>query len=110
MFLLRSAMSYSYAQFLASPPLGSRILRQQASSLDAELDGHEGDGLGRHVRRLLQEGAQKPDGAELDGEAQPHVLAAAPGDEGAVPRKSFGFRCVVEVEVAGQLLGAGSPA
>lgn len=36
---------------------------------------------------------------ELDGEAQPHVRAAAAGDEGAVG--------VVEAEVAGQLLGGG---
>jgi len=75
--------------------------------LDAELASHERDGLGRHVRGLLQEGAQEPDGAELDGEAQSHVRAAAAGDEGADPRKSFEFRCVVEVEVAGQLLGGG---
>ena len=80
-------------------PLGGRVLRQQPGGLDAELAGHERDSLVRHVCGLLQEGAQEPDGPELDGKAQPHVRAAAAGHEGAVG--------VVEVEVAGQLLGSG---
>ena len=37
----------------------------------------------------------------------PSVDATSLAHEGAVPRKSCGFRCVVQVEVAGGLLGRG---
>jgi hypothetical protein len=36
---------------------------------------------GRHVRRVAQEGSQKPHGTELQGEAQAVVIAAPDGNQ-----------------------------
>ena len=52
----------------------------------------------RHVREVLQKGAEETGGAELDGKAQTAMVAAMGVDEPAIT--------VVQVEIAGQLFRA----
>jgi len=66
---------------------------------DSKLARHIAGPTGRHVNRIVQKGAQEPHGAELHGEAQPHMVPAFGRDQFAVG--------VVEVKVAGELVRTG---
>src|SRR3954454_25036746 len=66
---------------------------------DRELVGDVAHRRRGGVGRVVEEGAEQPHRAELDSHAQTVVVAAVPGDEGAVG--------VVEVEVARELVGRG---
>ena len=52
-------------------------------------------GAGRRFGRVLEEGAEKPDGAELYREAKAHVVTTAPADQLAVG--------VIQMEEASEL-------
>ena len=73
------------------------VLRQAARVGDAELPRQVGGHPGRHGGGIVEEGAQEADGAELDREAQAHVVPSFRGGQVAVG--------VVEVEVPGKLVG-----
>ena len=66
---------------------------------DRELVGDVAHRRRGGVGRVVEEGAEQPHRAELDSHAQTVVVAAVPGDEGAVG--------VVEVGVARELVGRG---
>ena len=55
------------------------------------------DYAGRDMRGIGEKGPQKAHCAELQGKSQPIVIAAADREKGAVG--------VIEVEIAGQLVG-----
>ena len=65
--------------------------------MDAELGGHIGHNIRRHVGRFGQEGAEKTDGRQLDSEAQLVACSTPIVDPFAVG--------VIQVEVARELLG-----
>jgi hypothetical protein len=54
-------------------PLGVPLHHRRIS--DTQLLRHEVQHHHRHVQRILQEGADRPDGHELEGEPELHVLA-----------------------------------
>src|ERR1700729_406557 len=74
------------------------VMEKATKLFDLELPCKAVDDAGRHVREVLQEGAQEPGGAELDGETQTAMFAAMGVDEAAI--------AVVQVEIAGQLFRA----
>lgn len=69
----------------------------------AKLTRHGRDHGGGRLGRVVEKGAEEARCPELDCKANPVVGAAHLPDQFAVPRKSSGFRCGVEVEVAGEL-------
>ena len=80
------------------PTASSLAIQGEAGRIcDPELAGHLARHTGRHIDRIVQEGAQKPHGAELYGEAQPHVIPTFSRGQLAVG--------VVEVKVPGELVG-----
>jgi hypothetical protein len=87
---------------LAVGGLPLEIARQHGLRvLDAELRRHVAHGALRHVGGIGEEGAQEPDGGELEGEAQKVVLPATLSYRPEIP--------VVEVEEACELLFGGLP-
>lgn len=68
---------------------------------ERKLAGGEAQGRGRNLSRVFEKDAQHAQRSELDGDTQTIVIAAKRGDERAIG--------VVEVEVAGQLVGRRFP-
>lgn len=69
------------------------------AALDGQLAGGVAHGGRRRLHGIVEEGAEQPDRAELNRNTEAVVVAAVLGDEGAVS--------VVEVEMAGELVGRG---
>jgi hypothetical protein len=69
-------------------PLG--VGTEAGDVLDAQLAGLVRDDLGGHVQRVGKEGAQEPDRAQLEREAQPVVRSTSLPDQlGSVRKRSF---------------------
>ena len=65
---------------------------------DAELSREGAHDTGRHPDRIVEEGAQEPHGAELDGEPEAHVIPAL--GSGQLPVS------IIKVEMARELVRA----
>ena len=72
------------------------VMEEATELFDLELSREAIDHTSRYIREVLQEGAQEARCAELDGEAQPVVVAAMGADQSPI--------AVIQVKVAGQLL------
>ena len=81
----------------AGPALA--IQSETAEVSNAELARQVAGHAGRHIDRVIQEGAQEPYCAKLHGKAQAHVIPA-------FGRSQFAIS-IVEVEVSGELVRAG---
>ncbi len=84
---------------MATPDLGGMqpadpsglVAGQTARVGDGELTRQVDSDTGRHGRRIVKEGAEEADRAELNREAEPHVVPSFRGGQFAVG--------IVEVEV-----------
>ena len=76
-----------------------QVPREAGRVRDPQLPAQVGDHAGWDIDRVGEEGAQESDRGQLQGEAQPVLVPAPLGDQGAVG--------VVEVEIPCQLGGRG---
>lgn len=84
---------------VAPAPATRPVGVQTIADFHAELFRHAADHRRRHGNGVRQQGAQEAQSPEMNGAAQAHMGAAVGADEGQVG--------VVEMKVAGQLLGGG---
>src|ERR1051326_1161567 len=72
------------------------VVEEATELFDLELPREAIDHTSRYIREVFQEGAQETRRAELDGEAQPVMVATMAANQSPV--------AVIQVKVAGQLL------